>query len=106
MAWELQTQAHERIAPSIHYASLEENEPLQWLCERWADQRWDEETGQAGYYKLVDDAKGRHADQLVQDIADFAIEGATTTNGGYEVYLDGWTSVAFCTDDQLQAWWG
>lgn len=111
MAWELQTDMHSWIAPSIAKAAEEhgtEDDPLgiAWLCQRYADQRWDPDTGDTGYAKLVNNAGFCMHDSLCHAIADHAIEHeGSTTNGGHAVYLDGWTAVKWCSEDAMLAWY-
>jgi hypothetical protein len=121
MAWELQQHMHSYIAPSIYAAAQNEDDPKLWLARRYADQRWNaqadaaDETGEdivsggadkAEYDALVADALGMPEDVLIDAIAEFAIEHGATTNGGWEVYLDGWTSIPFCSEDEKLAWNG
>lgn len=109
--WELQQHMHHLVAPSIWKAALEQGDPYErWLAERYADQRWDEDEGDGGYDALVGQALGtieRTSPMvIVEAIAEHAIEVGCTTNGGGEVYLDGWTSVPWCTDAEMQDWFG
>ena len=110
MAWELQTHMHGWVAPSIWHTAKTADQPEVWLAERWADQRWDESTGADAYDALVEKALEIMRDVgdelLVDAIALHAIENEnSTTNGGHEVYLDGWTSVPWCSEDQYQEWY-
>lgn len=105
MSWELQSHMHEYVAPSIDKAAQAKADPILWLAHRFADQRWDEDTGEAGYDALVEQALGLPDESiLLEAVAEFAIENGSTTNGGHEVYLDDCTSVAWCTEDELLAW--
>jgi len=47
----------------------------------------------------------RDASTLLQEIADKAVEYATTTNGGHEVYLDSHTSIPWCSEEEYQTYW-
>lgn len=105
MAWELQTHMHGYIAPSIHKAAQEENDPHGWLCERYADQRWDESTLMA-YNRLVADAGNFAQDTLINEITESTIAYASTSNGGHRVYLDNHTGVEWCTENEMLAWHG
>lgn len=99
---------HSWVAPSIDLAARESGEPDQWLASRYADQRWDEDTGQEGYDILMSkglDLAFNASDVLIDAIAEFAIEQGLTTNGGWEVYLDDWTSIPWCSEDEMQAWY-
>lgn len=109
MAWELQSNMHSLIAPSVYKAaSASEAGPESQLATWYADQRW-EEDGDRSYADWL--AEGLDAariapESLCHEIADWAIEHeSSTTNGGFEVYLDGWTSVPFCTDDESLDWY-
>ena len=108
MAWELQQHMHSHIAPSVAKAAEASADAKDWLADRYADQRWDEDTGDEGYAGLV--AEGAALadlgmDLAVEAIAEKAIECSTTTNGGWEVYLDNHTSIPWCTEDELQEWY-
>jgi hypothetical protein len=109
MAWELQSQYHQYIPPSIYKAAEAEDDPHQWLANVYADQHWDEDHGADAYDRRVDKALDLPQDVLINAITDFAIEHVSaTTNGSWEVYLDRgyWISVPWCTEDELQEWWG
>ena len=106
MAWELQQHMHSWVAPSVHKAASEHEDPHEWLALRHADQRWDSDTGTEGYNKLAEYARSHLSyDVLVRDIADHAVEYSTTTNGGWEVYLEEWTTVPWCTEDDMLSWY-
>lgn len=114
MAWELQSHTHSRVPPSVWQAAVEHSPSRAhqwwWLAQRWADQRWDESTGVAAYAALRSRALAYLRQGSIQficiEIATHAIEHASaTTNGGHEVYLDGWTSIPWCSDEQHEAWW-
>ena len=105
MSWELQTNMHSWVAPSVDKAAKENECPKSWLADRYADQRWDEETGNAGYDMLHERAAEMEYDTLLQAVADKAIQNSSTTNGGFEVYLDGWSSVPWCSEDEQLLWY-
>jgi len=116
MAWELQSHMHGHIVPSVYKAHLEAQDAdggetdFTWLANRYADQRWDEDTGAEGYNVLVlealSDLEGLGAIDIYCDaIAEHASEYASTTNGGFEVYLDSHTSIPWCSEDEMQAWY-
>lgn len=105
MAWELQSHMHEWIPPTIEKASRVDESPHEWLCDRFADQRWDPTTGNDGYYDLLAQAMDLPSDILIEAITEKAIEYACTTNGGHAVYLDGWIALPWCTEDELLTWW-
>jgi hypothetical protein len=96
---------HQYIPPTIEKAARLDENPHAWLCDRFADQRWDSDTGNDGYFDLIMQAEGLPSDVLIQAITDSAIERGSTTNGGHEVYLDGWVSLPWCTEDELLTWW-
>ena len=108
--WELQTHMHPYAAPSVWKAALELGAPSyeRWLAERYADQRWDGDSD-GDYDALVGQALGTiertNPEVIVDAIAEHAIEVGSTTNGGHELYLDDWTSVPWCTEDEMQAWY-
>jgi len=109
--WELQTHMHATMAPSIWKGALENGDPYeQWLAERYADQRWDEDTGDEGYDALVAEAlsiiERTDPHVVVEAIAELAIEYGCTTNGGHEVYLDSCTSVPWATEAEIESWYG
>jgi hypothetical protein len=108
MAWELQSQYHAYIAPSVCKAAEAEDDAHQWLANRFADQRWDEDHGSDAYDRLVDQALDLPQDVVIEAITDGAIEISTVTNGSWEVYLDrgGWNSVPWCSEDEMLEWWG
>jgi hypothetical protein len=96
MAWELQSHMQNMVAPSIHHHYGEEcREALEAI---YASQCTDDSCG--SWDKYMARAGGMAWDGLVQAIAGKAIEYATTTNGAHEVYLDAWTSIPWCSDDQ------
>ena len=100
MAWELQQHMHQYVAPSIaYYARYRTECSATWLANRYADQRWDSDGPVEDYQRLTVEASSLAWDVLVDAIADKAIEYSTTTNGGFEVYLDGWYSVPWYIED-------
>ena len=105
MAWELQRHMHGLVAPSIDKAARSQPYPKSWAAVKYADQRWDEATGNAGYDGLLEHAESMEYDTLVEEVANRAIQNSSTTNGGHEVYLDGWTSVPWCSDDEQLIWY-
>lgn len=105
MAWELQRQMYDRIAPSIFKVWQEARDTVPcWLNKRYADQRWDYEDGDEAYDALVAKARGMSEDTLIREIAEKAVEYSTTTNGSFEVYLDDFTSIPWCTEDEYLTW--
>lgn len=127
MAWDLQTHMHAAIAPSVWAAARDacdtvpddprtlDYEGQAWLHDRYADQRWDDTDEGAADFERAHDALIQEAAYLARlhgysyicdQIAEHAIEHVNaTTNGGHEVYLDGYTSVEWCSDDTTLAWW-
>jgi len=43
---------------------------------------------------------------LYHGLSTIAEEKRTTTNGAWEFYLDSWTSIPWCSDEELQAYYG
>jgi hypothetical protein len=109
MAWELQQHMHHRVAPSVwHYAQRKTTVPNDWLAEIWADQRCteDPDTHHELLCEATDLGDRLSFQDVAQQIATWAIENEnSTTNGGHEVYLDGWTSVPWCSDEQVEDWY-
>jgi len=108
--WELQSHMHSFIAPSVLKAAAEEPDPDDWLARIYADQRWDTSEPQKKYDKLVEQAdrllKDGCRDSVIEAIVEKAIEFGSTTNGGWEVYLDdGYTSVPWCSDEEHEQYW-
>ena len=101
MAWDLQTNMHSYIAPTVALRAREADDYADQLATWYADQRWDEDTGDEGY-----DALGLDDETVIHAIADKAIEHGAVTNGGGEVYLDGWTSLEWCSEDDMLAYFG
>jgi len=101
--WELQGHMHQYIAPSIDKASNGEDNPREWLEFRFADQTSNEDC--SDYDDRVAIAKDLATDTLINSIVDNAIEYAGTTNGAWEVYLDEWTSVPWCSDEECLEWY-
>lgn len=101
--WELQRDMHSWVAPSIFKTYKEEDR--KWLNQRYADQRWDEDTGDKGYKKLEQKANQFSLDVLIEEIANNAIEFGSTTNGGHEVYLDDYTSIPWCFETEVLTWY-
>lgn len=108
MAWELQSQYHQYIPPSIAKAAEAEDDPHQWLATIFANQRWNEDHGYDAYDRWVDKGLDLPQDVLIDAITEHAInEVSAVTNGSWEVYLTrgGWDSVPWCSDDELLEWW-
>lgn len=103
--WELQSQMHQYVRPSIWHYAQTTPDPEEWLKERYADQRWKEETGDTGYEALINQAKDLPGDVLLDEVTNSAIEYAGTTNGGHELYLDSWTRIPWCTEEQMLDWY-
>lgn len=101
MVWQLQENMKPLVGPSIHeYIKTEvPRDPVQWLAERYADQRWDQEDP-ATYDQLVRDACRVSIEGLIASITEHAIEQADTTNGGHEVYITGFISIPFISDEK------
>ena len=107
--WELQRIMLSWVAPSIYKEAMAQGslkDALLWLAKRYADQRWNEGDTQERYEELVDRAIETMDGYLVVDaLAELAIEYSATTNGGHEVYLDAYTSVPWCSEDEMLAWY-
>lgn len=116
MAMELQQHMIAYIRPSIaKHVMIDDLVPygtpgccvnFSLLVQLFCDTHWDEETGTDGYNLLSVLANGSNEPDLIERIARKAEEYAATTNGGHEFYLDGFTSVAWCTEDEMLAWNG
>ena len=104
MAWELQSHMHSYVQPTISKHAGEGPERLSQLAAWYADQRWDPDSGDEGYDILEAKAKTFADDVLIEAIASHAIEEGSTTNGGHEIYLDDWTSLEWCSDEEQEAW--
>ena len=108
--WELQRHMHSWVAPSI-LASLAHNtentaEAVTQLRDWYVDQRLrDDDFDEDDIARLHGEATMRDASTLLQEIADKAVEYATTTNGGHEVYLDSHTSIPWCSKEEYQTYW-
>jgi hypothetical protein len=107
MAWELQSQYHQYIPPSVWKAAQDDEDPHKWLAIVFANQRWNSDHGYSAYDRLVDKGLDLPEDVLIQAITDFAIEVGLVTNGSWEVYLSegGWDCIAWCTEDEMLEWW-
>lgn len=119
--WDLQRDMHSWIAPSIykvHMGGKEDpvDQDFTWICHRYADQRWNEDDGHDAYDALCVEALEMCVDTqgnphfagikaLCNAIAEKAIEYDATTNGGFEVYLDSHTSIPWCDEEDLHAWY-
>lgn len=104
MAWELDTHMHGHVAPSVAAAAHGSDDPLAWLVEA-REFQLDVHHGEvvdAGELAQLGTAT------LINVIAEHAIGVATTSNGGFEVWLDasGWRSVPWCDEDALLEWHG
>lgn len=88
MAWELPSDMHEYIEPSIAKAIAENViDPSQFEVVR---------------------SLGELATQqnlVVRALTDQALERSSVTRGGHEVYLDTWCSIPWCTRDEMLQWW-
>jgi len=108
--WELPTHMHSWVAPSI-LASLAHNtensdEAITQLRSWYVDQRLpDDGFDEDDIARLRGEAAMRDATTLLYEIADKAVEYATTTNGGHEVYLDSHTSIPWCSEEEYQTYW-
>ncbi len=102
---------HAHIAPSIGKVAGTDTFGMAWLAQRYADQRWAEESGGDAWDALVKEGHelGKlNWELLVHTIADKAIElDCGTTNGGGEVFLDQGllTAIPWCTEDEYQEWY-
>lgn len=99
MAWEMQHNMFSRIAPSI-LAHLEgncdgEQGQREWLLERL------EEHGADVWAKSS-------LDSLIDSLCVYVADVATTDNGGHEFYVDseGYTTIPWCSDDELLTFYG
>lgn len=106
MAWEMQRHMYSQVASSLFYAALKEDDTLDreklegWYIEQRLDMNNLDVDSQVR--ALKDDLKYHSNDALIHEIAEVAIETATTTNGAWEFYLDSslHTSVPWCSEDQ------
>lgn len=99
MAWEMQHHMFAHIGPSI-VSHLDGNcesdeDKREWLIERL------EEYGADVYPESA-------LDCLVDCLCDYVVETATTTNGAFEFYVDseGYTTIPWCSDDEMLAFYG
>jgi len=106
--WELQSHVHHLIGPSILKHAQEQEDPLGWLCKRVTDLSWEDDQD---YDAMVAELRADYADAegkpiywgpLVERLTEAAIEHGSTTNGGWEFYIDDYTSVPFCEDEDLE----
>ena len=93
MAWELQGHMHEYIAPSI--AAYCRNTEYT-LATLYADIFGTD--GLAG-------AARRTPEEIMDALVAEVIAYAATTNGGHEFYIDGWTSIPWCSDEVRDLWY-
>ena len=91
MGWELQEHMHEYIAPSIAAYCRENGYLLSDLC---AD---------TIVALTVDTGKG--PEEIMNALVEQVKEYATTTNGGHEFYVDGWTSIPWCSEEDMLLWY-
>ena len=108
--WELQSHMHEYIAPSIMAHAEAQPDPLGWLCERVVDLSCDEPDYEVEFPKLraeYADAEGKpiYWGPLIERLTDAAVQFGSTTNGGHEFYLDGWTTVPWCDEKTKEMWY-
>jgi len=96
------------IAPSLDLAMREHSsdprEQFIWLAERYADQRWTEDSD-LSHELLADEGMSQGAEFMIESIVEFAAEFGCTTNGAWEIYLDSWTSIPWCSEDQRLEWY-
>ena len=97
MAWEMQQQMHSYITPSIdlHMGEMTEGEATKWLVDMLTDHG-------------VESLPTLNMDYLLQQLTDCVINVATTTNGGFEFWVDpdGCTTIPWCSEDDMLEWWG
>ena len=107
MAWDLDRHMHQYIAPTVWKAAESKEDGILWLTGIYADQRWDESTGQAGYDALLEEALDRHSEAgLLLAVCEAAQEAGMTTNGGWRLYLDSRClhAIEWCSEDEMLAW--
>jgi hypothetical protein len=104
MAWEMQRDMHSLVAPSIFVEAQTRDDPMAWLAQCWANTVWEKgDDWDAIIRSAVDDGEQAITSQLAQA----AIEYATTENGGFAFYLNAHgDTVPWCSDDELGAWYG
>lgn len=108
MAWEMSQHLHSRVISSLDWYAGRQEDPGHWLASMYADQRWEDETGQAGYdalYQQGIELASLSWDTLLSEVADWSIEQGLTTNGGHEFYVDDWTTIPWCDDEYHDQWW-
>lgn len=106
--WEMNNQDHVIVAPSIFWYGMSQDDPAEWFADRYADVKcstgepdlWDDQRIQALAF-LRDGCVG----DIVEVLTEAAIEYGSITNGGWEMYIDGWTTVPWCTDEQRHGWY-
>lgn len=109
--WELQQSMHSWIVPSLMAEAKKQDNPLEWLVDRFLDQIWesfkDETEAQLRKQELMEfyGDKPIYWGPLLEDIADRAIAHGSTTNGGHEVYLDEFTSIPWCDENTMLEWY-
>jgi len=93
MGWELQGHMHEYIAPSIA-AYCRDNGYL--LSDVYADT-----LGTDGHAA----AARRNPEEIMGELVEAVKAYATTTVGGHAFYIDGWTTVPWCSEEIKNLWY-
>lgn len=100
------------IVPSLMAEAQKQEQPLEWLIDRRIDQIWESfkdeteaESERQNLRNLYCRNKPIYWGPLLEEIADSAIEYGSTTTGGYEFYLDEFTSVPWCDENAMLEWY-
>ena len=93
--WELQSHMQCYIAPSILAEAKRQTNTRQWLVDllAYADC--------LDHVEVEDMSTGR----IVEALAKLAIEYDATTNGGQEFYVDAYTTIEWCSDEEMHQYY-
>ena len=103
--WDLQTHMQCYIAPSILAEARNQVNP--WNCEDPEAHARQWLVDLLAYADCRDrvEIEDMSTGCIIEALAQLAIEYSATTNGGHEFYVDAYTTIEWCSEDEMQQYY-